>query len=85
MIRASKTKINPMANRQMNKTGLKRTIHTKYLDCNLDERGRAIKRGIDLALFTIDCEREADLNTSDAEARIVMCFVYEQLEKLEEE
>lgn len=84
MIRASKNKINKRANRQMNKTGLKKTIHTKYLDCNLDKRGKAIKRGIDSALFVIDCEREANLNTPDAESRIVMCFVYEELEKLGE-
>lgn len=84
MIRVSKTKINPIANRQMNKTGLKRTIHTQYLNCNLDKRGKAIKRGINSALFVIDCEREANLNTTDAEARIVMCFIYEELRKLGE-
>ena len=65
-------------------TGMRKTIHTKYLDCNLDERGKAIKRGISSALFTIECEREADLNTPEDEVRIVMCFIDEELKKLEE-
>lgn len=75
---------NHQATPSMVKTGMKKTIHTKYLDCNLDERGRAIKRGISSALFVIECEKEADLNTPQDEARIVMCFINEELEKLED-
>ena len=61
---------------------MKKAIHSEFLDSQLNDDLKVIKQAIDSALFVIDCEREGGINnTSDEEARIVMCFLKEALKK----
>ena len=58
-------------------------VHEQLANENLNEKELIIKRGIDMGLFVVDSEREAETinNTKEEEIRIILCFVLEQLEK----